>query len=451
MLETLRIAPKGSTAVSDFLNAGADALVQGGETGVFTPMFFFHVRKPHASQGLAPQKLGANGPRRRRTIGPGSMGDDVARIAELARELSHTLPLEEQLQRTVDCAAAILGAPRASVRLFDAARTRLIAKCRFGEPLHPGTRRRRVPRRRGAHRLDRGAQPVAAHGRRAVGCALRPEERSRRAVRLVHRRAADERQRLLRRHLGDEPGAERVHRGARVAAVAAGRAVRAAPRDGAAGAAGGDRSAHRRLQSARARPRAARARRAHGVGGDVRSRSLQAHQRRPRPRRRRRAAPPRRAPAGVGGARRRRRRALGRRRVPASSCPASTARSRSTSSSARASSIEDDAIVVGGNVLRITISVGVAERQPGETRDALIARADEALYVAKNSGRNRVELAGASVCYQAPLALKARGHGEVLRHHLVDPDVRRGAADVPRVCVPLQALRGLSHQPARSR
>ena len=73
--------------------------------------------------------------------------------------------------------------------------------------------------------------------------------------------------------------------------------------------------------------------------------------------------------------------------------PASTARWRSTSSSARARAIEDDAIVVGGNVLRITISVGVAERHPGETRDALIARADEALYVAKNSGRNRVELA----------------------------------------------------------
>jgi diguanylate cyclase (GGDEF)-like protein len=55
--------------------------------------------------------------------------------------------------------------------------------------------------------------------------------------------------------------------------------------------------------------------------------------------------------------------------------------------------IEDDAVVVGGQVVRITISVGVAERHPGETRDALIARADEALYVAKNSGRNRVELA----------------------------------------------------------
>jgi len=55
--------------------------------------------------------------------------------------------------------------------------------------------------------------------------------------------------------------------------------------------------------------------------------------------------------------------------------------------------VEADRIVVGGNVLRITISAGVAERHPGETRDQLIARADEALYLAKNRGRNRVELA----------------------------------------------------------
>jgi sterol 24-C-methyltransferase len=46
VLETLRIAPKGSTAVSEFLNAGARALVAGGEAGIFTPMFFFHARKP---------------------------------------------------------------------------------------------------------------------------------------------------------------------------------------------------------------------------------------------------------------------------------------------------------------------------------------------------------------------------------------------------------------------
>jgi sterol 24-C-methyltransferase len=48
VLERLRIAPEGSTAVAEFLNAGAKALVQGGDTGIFTPMFFFDVRKPTA-------------------------------------------------------------------------------------------------------------------------------------------------------------------------------------------------------------------------------------------------------------------------------------------------------------------------------------------------------------------------------------------------------------------
>jgi sterol 24-C-methyltransferase len=49
-LERLRIAPKGSTAVAEFLNAGARALVKGGDTGIFTPMFFFHARKRAASR-----------------------------------------------------------------------------------------------------------------------------------------------------------------------------------------------------------------------------------------------------------------------------------------------------------------------------------------------------------------------------------------------------------------
>lgn len=41
----------------------------------------------------------------------------------------------------------------------------------------------------------------------------------------------------------------------------------------------------------------------------------------------------------------------------------------------------------------ITFSAGVAELLPGEARDALVARADAAMYRAKASGRNRVELA----------------------------------------------------------
>lgn len=40
----------------------------------------------------------------------------------------------------------------------------------------------------------------------------------------------------------------------------------------------------------------------------------------------------------------------------------------------------------------ITVSIGVAQLQPGETADNLTQRADTALYAAKNSGRDRVEV-----------------------------------------------------------
>lgn len=43
--------------------------------------------------------------------------------------------------------------------------------------------------------------------------------------------------------------------------------------------------------------------------------------------------------------------------------------------------------------LRVTISIGMATFRSGETLDALLARADEALYEAKDSGRNRICLA----------------------------------------------------------
>ena len=44
--EKLHLVPAGARAVSSFLNTGADALVKGGETGVFTPMYFYLARKP---------------------------------------------------------------------------------------------------------------------------------------------------------------------------------------------------------------------------------------------------------------------------------------------------------------------------------------------------------------------------------------------------------------------
>lgn len=40
------MVPEGTKAVSTLLNVGADALVEGGESGVFAPMFFFLARKP---------------------------------------------------------------------------------------------------------------------------------------------------------------------------------------------------------------------------------------------------------------------------------------------------------------------------------------------------------------------------------------------------------------------
>ena len=46
LMERVGIAPKGSTKVSDFLNAAADALIAGGEKQIFTPMYFFLARKP---------------------------------------------------------------------------------------------------------------------------------------------------------------------------------------------------------------------------------------------------------------------------------------------------------------------------------------------------------------------------------------------------------------------
>ena len=46
VLEVSRVVPRGSAQVSSFLNAAADALVSGGQTGVFTPMFYFLARKP---------------------------------------------------------------------------------------------------------------------------------------------------------------------------------------------------------------------------------------------------------------------------------------------------------------------------------------------------------------------------------------------------------------------
>lgn len=44
-LEAVKLAPKGTSEVTDFLNVGADALVRAGELAIFTPMAFFLAEK----------------------------------------------------------------------------------------------------------------------------------------------------------------------------------------------------------------------------------------------------------------------------------------------------------------------------------------------------------------------------------------------------------------------
>jgi len=52
-------------------------------------------------------------------------------------------------------------------------------------------------------------------------------------------------------------------------------------------------------------------------------------------------------------------------------------------------SIEQDCADVGGHLVEMTVSIGIAELRSGETAADLLRRADEALYRAKSEGRNR--------------------------------------------------------------
>jgi len=44
--------------------------------------------------------------------------------------------------------------------------------------------------------------------------------------------------------------------------------------------------------------------------------------------------------------------------------------------------------------LQLTVSIGVATYQPADTIHSMLSRADRGLYLAKDSGRNRVLSAG---------------------------------------------------------
>jgi diguanylate cyclase (GGDEF)-like protein len=47
---------------------------------------------------------------------------------------------------------------------------------------------------------------------------------------------------------------------------------------------------------------------------------------------------------------------------------------------------------VGGQIIRVTASFGVAQRAPQESQLEVLERADAALYSSKKEGRNRVTM-----------------------------------------------------------
>jgi diguanylate cyclase (GGDEF)-like protein len=54
--------------------------------------------------------------------------------------------------------------------------------------------------------------------------------------------------------------------------------------------------------------------------------------------------------------------------------------------------IAKTAIIVPDGAVSVTMSVGVAAREPGESFERLYSEADDALYLAKRGGRNRIAL-----------------------------------------------------------
>ncbi len=71
-----------------------------------------------------------------------------------------------------------------------------------------------------------------------------------------------------------------------------------------------------------------------------------------------------------------------------------------------------------GEALSVTVSIGIAVTgAPNETQDSLLKRADDALYAAKNGGRNRTVVYGADTASPPPIALHPEAAGIV-------PDLR---------------------------
>lgn len=78
-------------------------------------------------------------------------------------------------------------------------------------------------------------------------------------------------------------------------------------------------------------------------------------------------------------------------------CPNATPEEAAVALDRLRETVQNNRIEVGGHNLTVTVSAGVAGRTPDTaTPDDLIHQADQALYAAKRTGRNRVCLAGAT-------------------------------------------------------
>lgn len=83
--------------------------------------------------------------------------------------------------------------------------------------------------------------------------------------------------------------------------------------------------------------------------------------------------------------------------------------------------LRDSPLQVQGQALRMTTSGGVATFQPGDSADGILARADLALYKAKELGRDRVEMAWSG---------RTSGRPQAARQQLADAALASGASDL---------------------
>ena len=73
-------------------------------------------------------------------------------------------------------------------------------------------------------------------------------------------------------------------------------------------------------------------------------------------------------------------------------------------------------VVISGHHIGATVSIGVATAIPPVRLDALLARADAALYRAKRNGRNRIEYDEASAPAPEEASIPALGQAVAAAH-----------------------------------